>query len=66
MIKHSIRCMARGFVERKRGIPQFPKPKETLINTESELLEFLRKEGIPINVPETEKKVTTDTQLKSL
>jgi len=50
MIKHSIRSMARGFVSQKRAALT-EKPLETVINTGEELLEFLRKEGIPVNLP---------------
>ncbi len=52
--------MARGFVAHKRGTPQIAIPQETVIETEEELREFLRKEGIPVHVPENEKRVTTD------
>jgi len=66
MIKHSIRYMARGFVAHKRGAPPAVMSRETIINTGEELLEFLRKEGVPVGVPKSEKKVTTDAQFKSL
>ena len=43
--------MARGFVAHKRGAPQTVIPRETVINTGEELLEFLLKEGVPVDVP---------------
>jgi hypothetical protein len=66
MIKHTIRGMARGFISQKKN-PLFGKPLETVISTGEELVEYLRKEGIAVNVPASAQTTTTsDADLKAL